>query len=313
MIEKSQLEKRVLELHRREPFFHRIDLGNGVVTPGAYGYGLGKVFRLMDRLQLEGRSCLDIGCMDGKAAFEMERRGARVVAIDQYDRRHMRLCMEALDSKATYLTGIRLDEMQAKLAAEGLDRFDVIVNAGVLYHAIAPLRVLIDSRRMLKTGGFMILETGFVDRWDNALYFQCDDSAYMPGSFFFPSRGALLQMLLFVTLVPLAMIVEKDRIAVLTQAMRPSKMPRINSYHDRHHFNWGDLQSGAAECLHPLSMPELEEFPEALPHPSVAATVALPPPCTIVSPYGKMRRLVDRALATASRLKGWCRRIGQDQ
>lgn len=63
------------------PWWHSIDLGGGVVTPGRKGDAT-----YMARLRvpdLHGKSVLDIGTWDGFYAFEAERRGAaRVVALD---------------------------------------------------------------------------------------------------------------------------------------------------------------------------------------------------------------------------------------
>lgn len=281
---KMELGKKVSELQEQSPFFHQVDLGQGVVTPGHYDRHLDKVMKLIDRLQLKGRKCLDIGCMDGKMSFEMERLGGEVIAIDQYDRPHMHLCMEALGSKVKYIADVKFDNMHEKLSSSGHAPFDFILNSGVLYHAISPFRVLIDCRRMLKNNGFMILETGFVDKWDNALYFQCDEGGYSPGTFFFPSRGCLIHMLLFVSMVPLVIISEKDRTAILCQAVKPSEMPKINPYQDRHHFAWDKLQPGTAECLFPLSMPELENMPLSKEHPLIESEVPMPPQEEVILP-----------------------------
>jgi tRNA (mo5U34)-methyltransferase len=62
-------------------WYHTIDLGHGIVTPGHYDhrpyldfYGLSK--------DLSGKTVLDIGTASGFFAFEMERRGAKVTATD---------------------------------------------------------------------------------------------------------------------------------------------------------------------------------------------------------------------------------------
>ncbi len=62
-------------------WYHTIDLGNGIVTPGAYDhrqylhhYGIPE--------DLSGKTALDVGAASGFFSFEMERRGARVTAID---------------------------------------------------------------------------------------------------------------------------------------------------------------------------------------------------------------------------------------
>lgn len=66
----------------RIDWYHSIDLGHGVVTPGRVDYrdqpALGKL-----PTSLAGKRCLDVATIDGFWAFEMEKRGAaEVVAID---------------------------------------------------------------------------------------------------------------------------------------------------------------------------------------------------------------------------------------
>jgi len=62
-------------------WYHTVELGNGIVTPGQYDlrpyldrYGL--------PASLAGQSALDLGTASGFFAFELERRGARVTATD---------------------------------------------------------------------------------------------------------------------------------------------------------------------------------------------------------------------------------------
>lgn len=66
-------------------WYHSIDLGNGLATPGLYD-----LRPVLDRIEfpadLTGKRCLDVGTRDGFYAFEMERRGAtEVVALDVDD------------------------------------------------------------------------------------------------------------------------------------------------------------------------------------------------------------------------------------
>lgn len=62
-------------------WYHTIDLGDGLITPGAYDhrpylpqYGLPD--------DLTGRTALDLGAASGFFSFELERRGAQVTAVD---------------------------------------------------------------------------------------------------------------------------------------------------------------------------------------------------------------------------------------
>src|SRR5262245_17571436 len=65
-------------------WWHRIDLGNGIVTPGPDD-SVAKLARLDFPESFRGKSVLDIGAWDGFFSFEAERRGAsRVLAVDSF-------------------------------------------------------------------------------------------------------------------------------------------------------------------------------------------------------------------------------------
>jgi tRNA (mo5U34)-methyltransferase len=88
-------------------WYHTLDLGHGVVTPGMFDHRPALQRYLMPE-DLSGLRCLDVGTMDGFWAFEMERRGAaEVVAVDLED-------PEALDWPASLRSGEKtLDETKA--------------------------------------------------------------------------------------------------------------------------------------------------------------------------------------------------------
>jgi len=93
----------------RYPWYHTLELGEGVVTPGMFDHRpvLGRYGLPED---LSGLRCLDVATMDGFWAFEMERRGARsVTAIDLED-------PEELDWPASLRVGHdkSLDETKAE-------------------------------------------------------------------------------------------------------------------------------------------------------------------------------------------------------
>ena len=69
----------------RHPWYHTLELGDGVVTEGMFDHR-----PVLDRYplpdDLSGMRCLDVATMDGFWAFEMERRGAAsVMALDLED------------------------------------------------------------------------------------------------------------------------------------------------------------------------------------------------------------------------------------
>ncbi len=78
-------QQRAIALGRREMvnyvWYHTIDLGNGLVTPGAYDYrNSWPLFSFPQDLQ--GKSVLDIGSATGFFAFEFEKRGAKVTSVE---------------------------------------------------------------------------------------------------------------------------------------------------------------------------------------------------------------------------------------
>src|ERR1700677_5086527 len=85
--------------------YHTIELGNGNVLAG-----LQTVAQLRDRLSrhpipadLTGKRALDIGAWDGWFSFEMERRGAQVVANDVARLKTFLEAKKLLNSKVEYV------------------------------------------------------------------------------------------------------------------------------------------------------------------------------------------------------------------
>jgi tRNA (mo5U34)-methyltransferase len=159
-------------------WFHRIDLGNGVVTPGVENT-LDKLPNLGIPERLHGLSVLDIGAWDGFFSFEAERRGARrVLATDYFcwggggwgSKAGFDLARRVLGSK---VVAKRIDVMDHSPKRVGV--FDLVFFFGVLYHMRHPLLAL--ERVASVTKEQLILET-HVDMLD------CDRPAmaFYPGS-----------------------------------------------------------------------------------------------------------------------------------
>ena len=86
---------------------------------------------------LTGKRVLDIGTWDGWFAFEMERRGAEVVAVDCWDNPRFREVHKRLCSRVDY----RCLDMY-ELTPERIGKFDIVLFMGVLYHLKHPLLAL---------------------------------------------------------------------------------------------------------------------------------------------------------------------------
>jgi len=87
---------------------HTINLGNGIVTPGAWPPN-SHILQAFDHIDFTGKRVLDISCWDGLWSFEAEKRGAaEVYATDDisqmtsHSTRTFTLAKDALQSNVHY-------------------------------------------------------------------------------------------------------------------------------------------------------------------------------------------------------------------
>ena len=123
-------------------WFHTIDLGHGVITPGEDD-SPAKLRRLNLPQDLSGKTFLDVGAWDGFFSFEAERRGAaKVMALDSYvwegwvpgkSKAGFIAARSILNSQ---VQDIHLDVLE--ISPEKLGLWDVVLLAGVLYHVKHP-------------------------------------------------------------------------------------------------------------------------------------------------------------------------------
>jgi tRNA (mo5U34)-methyltransferase len=130
------------------PWFHTIDLGYGVVTPGMDPTA-DKIPLLDLPDSFEGKTVLDVGAYDGFFSFEAERRGAaRVLATDHYCWTHSQenpiadgcgfdIAHWALESSVEK----RLISVE-DISPSTVGTFDYVFFLGVLYHSPDPLGYL---------------------------------------------------------------------------------------------------------------------------------------------------------------------------
>lgn len=167
-------------------WYHALDLGHGVVTPGAWD--LRPIVDALPWPDVAGKRCLDIGPFDGFYAFELERRGAaEVVAVDLTDRNRLdwawevrpgvgdpgwderfgaegfemnggfRLAAEALGSSVRWTEGSIYDLDPAVIGT-----FDVVTCGSLLLHLRDPVRAL-EAVRSVCRGEFLSVDT--IDPW----------------------------------------------------------------------------------------------------------------------------------------------------
>jgi tRNA (mo5U34)-methyltransferase len=117
-------------------WWHSIDLGDGLVTPGVHPLTeLHENYRrLLLPSDLTGKRLLDVGCWDGFYSFEAERRGAEVAAVDCWRPENFFRAHQALSSKVDFQELSVYD-----LSMDRLGTFDIVLFLGVLYHLRHPL------------------------------------------------------------------------------------------------------------------------------------------------------------------------------
>jgi tRNA (mo5U34)-methyltransferase len=129
------------------PWFHSIQLGEGVITPGVKSADVLRCEADVAFKRLEpGMTVIDIGAWDGFFSFEAKKRGAsRVLATDHFSwvgggwgtKRSFDLAKKVLE--------LEIDERvidPLEICSDTVEPFDCILFLGVLYHLKHPLYVL---------------------------------------------------------------------------------------------------------------------------------------------------------------------------
>jgi tRNA (mo5U34)-methyltransferase len=174
-------------------WFHSIDLGNGMVTPGAKSVETQQLqLEALNLPDLSGKRVLDIGAWDGFFSFEAERRGAaHVTALDHHvwcldhhaHRRYVEECRERGQAPEHFTQVPSIyspDELPGRagfdlarrtlrsnvvpvvgdflaMDLETLGTLDVVLFLGVLYHLEDPFQAM---RRLFEvTSGLCIVES----------------------------------------------------------------------------------------------------------------------------------------------------------
>jgi tRNA (mo5U34)-methyltransferase len=157
----------------RYPWYHSIDLGNGVETVGMFDHRpVLHHYPLPD--DLSGMRCLDVATMDGFWAFEMERRGAESVtaidlddpedldwpaalranhekSLDETKEQRFELAKRALGSKVERVILSAYD-----LSPERLGTFDFVFCGDLLVHLKDPITP-VENIRSVTTGSAVIV------------------------------------------------------------------------------------------------------------------------------------------------------------
>lgn len=131
--------RRQVERLNKLGWYHSIELPGGQVIEGHQS-----IAQLQRRLalfpipaDLTGKRVLDIGAWDGWFSFEMERRGAEVLALDSTRSTRLAEAKKLLNSRIDYHIGDI-----CHLTHRDLGTFDIVLFFGVLYHVKHPVMAL---------------------------------------------------------------------------------------------------------------------------------------------------------------------------
>lgn len=164
------------EMAKFRSWYHKIPLGNGVITPGLdFDDMWALVRKSRAHVDYAGKRVLDIASFDGMWAFEAEQLGsALVVATDcLYESfKNFLFCHRQLNSRvipyynvSPYSLADRLDVfLQENWEQQKPDDrlFDVVHHLGLLYHLRDPLLSLSQARSVMRAGGQLLIETAVV-------------------------------------------------------------------------------------------------------------------------------------------------------
>jgi tRNA (mo5U34)-methyltransferase len=154
------------ELKRLEPWFHRIDLGDGLFTktesvmgePVDHPFGPWQTIQKLLPPDLNGKTLLDVGCNAGFYAFEAKRRGAKHVLGVDGQRQHVRQGLFVRRALGLEVEFRRLNVYE--LSPRNVGQFDITLALGLLYHLKHPILALENLYQVTKE--LLVIETAIM-------------------------------------------------------------------------------------------------------------------------------------------------------
>src|SRR5580700_2277090 len=124
---RQRIQEQVATLSK-DAWYHSIELPDGQVVPGVVSLEAlrARIGRYPIPQDLQGKRVLDVGAATGWNSFELEHRGAAVVAVDCVEFREFQTARELLGSHVEYRI-LDVDE----LSPATLGRFDYVLFFGV--------------------------------------------------------------------------------------------------------------------------------------------------------------------------------------
>jgi len=191
-------------------WFHSIDLGNGIVTPGHKRLENMQIeFALaFDSLDLRGKTVLDVGAWNGAFSIEAKRRGAkRVIALDHATWNNPELRGREAFDLAVRACGVEVEAFDQDLDSPQLSfdellsfaklpAFDIVLYCGVFYHLKDPLAATRELASI--TRQTMVLETHleiFPDERPAMLFYPGSELDGDSTNWWGPNRSCVEQLL----------------------------------------------------------------------------------------------------------------------
>lgn len=154
MKNKFSFKEVIKEISKVKHWYHQIELAPGVITPGINNSR--DVFQMLNfPKDCRGLRILDLGTRDGFFAFELEKRGATVVATDYVPEKTtgFAISKKILNSKKVEYRQDNIYNLDPKTYGH----FDIVLFLGLLYHLPDPLKALRLIRNVCR--GRLYLET----------------------------------------------------------------------------------------------------------------------------------------------------------
>ena len=197
----SLKEKKLAEVKRVPLWWHTIDLGDGVVTPGQTSPREHELRATAIPTDLAGKTVLDVGCWDGYYSLLCEGRGALVTPIDNFQYREFvrsRYGVELQGGEGFRVAARWLDSPlrpRKRDFTQVTETFDVVLFFGVLYHQRNPLLALEHVSRLARE--WAVIETHYLKSETQPILRFYPGSTFNsdPTNFWGPSLSCLELML----------------------------------------------------------------------------------------------------------------------